>query len=58
MGQHDNSYKQFFSYPQMVADLLRDFVPNLEVDKLDFNTLEKVSGSYISDDLRDREGCD
>jgi len=55
MGKHDSSYKQFFSYPQLVADLLRDFVPNLEVDKLDFDSLEKVSGSYISDDLRDRE---
>ncbi len=38
-----------------MADLLRGFVREDWVEKLDFSTLEKVSGSYVSDDLRSRE---
>ena len=34
---------------------VRGFVPEVWVKQLDFATLEKVSGSYVSDDLRDRE---
>ena len=52
---HDHSYKLLFSEPEVVIDLLQGFVHEDWVDKLDFNTLEKVSGSYISDDLRARE---
>ena len=39
----------------MVADLLRGFVHEPWVDGLDFASLEKVSGSYVTDDLRERE---
>lgn len=39
----------------MVADLLRGFVPEPWVQEVDFATLEKVSGSYVSDDLRTGE---
>lgn len=39
----------------MVADLLRGFVRDDWVSDLDFSTLEKVGGSYVSDDLRERE---
>jgi predicted transposase/invertase (TIGR01784 family) len=53
--EHDNSYKQLFSHPRMVEDLLRGFISQKWVKELDFNTLEKASGSYVSDDLRDRE---
>jgi len=53
--EHDSSYKQLFSHPQMVKDLLRGFIQEDLVTELDFRTLTKVSGSYISDDLRDRE---
>jgi Putative transposase, YhgA-like len=38
-----------------VRDLLRGFVHEDWVTQLDYETLEKVSGSYVSDDLRDRE---
>ena len=55
MGQHDNSYKLLFSHPEMVRDLLVGFVGEPWVADLDFTTLEKVGGSYIADDLRDRE---
>jgi len=39
----------------MVQELLQTFVRESWVAELDFSTLEKVSGSYVSDDLRDRE---
>ncbi len=52
---HDVSYKTLFSHPQMVADLLQGFVREPWVAEADFTTLEKVSGSYVSDDLRQRE---
>ena len=52
---HDHSYKLLFSHAEMVADLLRGFVREDWVQELDFATLEKVSGSYVSDDLRERE---
>jgi hypothetical protein len=52
---HDHSYKLLFSHPEMVADLIRGFVREEWVEHLDFSSLEKVSGSYIADDLRERE---
>ncbi len=55
MTSHDNSYKLLFSHARMVEDLLRGFVHEAWIEELDFGTLEKVSGSYITDDLRDRE---
>lgn len=39
----------------MVIDLLQGFVHEPWVAELDFTTLEIVSGSYVSDDLRGRE---
>lgn len=51
---HDHGYKLLFSYPEMVADLLRGFVREAWVQQLDFSTLERIDGSYISDDLRER----
>ena len=53
---HDHSYKALFSHSEMVADLLRGFVREEWVNELDFSTLEKDNGSYITDDLRER--CD
>jgi len=38
----------------MVSDLLQGFIPGTWIDELDLTTLEKCSGSYVSDDLRDR----
>ncbi|MBK1694917.1 transposase [Chromatium weissei] len=55
MNSHDPSYKLLFSHPQMVRDLLIGFVNESWVADLDFDTLEQISGSYISDDLRERE---
>jgi predicted transposase YdaD len=55
VANHDNGYKLLFSHAPMVADLLRGFVKERWVKDLDFSTLERVSGGYVSDDLRDRE---
>nr|WP_298410245.1 Rpn family recombination-promoting nuclease/putative transposase [uncultured Halomonas sp.] len=52
---HDHSYKLLFSHPKMVKDLLIGFVKEDWVAQLDFSTLEKVSGSYITDTLQNRE---
>lgn len=38
---HDAGYKNFFSNPEMVASLLREFVPEDFVAELDFSTLER-----------------
>ena len=55
MPEHDNSYKLLFSHAEMVADLLRGFVREPWVNEVDLDTLERVSGSFVTDDLRDRE---
>ena len=39
----------------MMCDLLVGFVEEPWIDELDLTTLEKASGSYVADDLRDRE---
>ncbi|HSG38711.1 MAG TPA: hypothetical protein VLE27_03645 [Thermoanaerobaculia bacterium] len=49
MADHDNSYKLLFSHPEMVRDLLLGFVHEAWVRHLDFSTLEKFSGGYVSD---------
>ena len=55
MGIHDSGYKQLFAFPARVEDLPRGFVRETWVDDLDFSTLERKNGSYVSDDLRERE---
>jgi hypothetical protein len=52
---HDSSYKLLFSHARMIEDLLKGFVHEDWVAQLDFSSLEKVNGSYISDNLRGRE---
>ena len=54
MPDYDRGYKLLFSNPEMVRDLLLGFVKEDWVATLDFDSLEKVSGSYVSDDLRER----
>jgi len=55
MAKHDNGYKLLFSHVSMVADALRGFIKEDWVQEVDFETLERVEGSYVSDDLRKRE---
>ena len=54
MIDHDSSYKHIFSHAEIIADLLRGFVREDWVEQIDYATLERVSGSYVTDDLRDR----
>ncbi len=54
MARNDPNYRLFFSYPEMVEDLLKGFVHEDWVSQLDFGTLERVNGNFVSDDLEDR----
>jgi predicted transposase/invertase (TIGR01784 family) len=51
---HDNGYKALFSHPAMVADLIRGYVHEDWVRDLDFSTLEKIDGSFVTPGLRGR----
>lgn len=55
MEEHDGSYRQFFSSPRMVKDLLTGFIHDDWVSELDFNEMEAVETSFVSDALRKRE---
>lgn len=55
-NQHDHSYKLLFSEPRTVRDLLTGFVREEWVERLDLDSLEKISSTFVTDDLRDREG--
>ena len=55
LKKQDQSYRQIFSHPEIVEELLQGFVHEKWVHKVDFSTLEKHNGRYVSDDLRDRE---
>jgi hypothetical protein len=52
---HDSSYKFLFSNPEFVRDLIIGFIPDDWLHTLDYETLEKVPGSYITDDFKKRE---
>ena len=54
MAGNDPYYRLFFSHSRMVEDLLRGFVREDWVARLDFGTLERVNGSFVSEDLKDR----
>ena len=53
-NDHDSSYKFLFSTPELVRDLILGFVPDEWLHSLDYTTLEKVPGSYITEDFRHR----
>jgi predicted transposase YdaD len=49
---HDAAHKSFFSFPEVVQSLILGFIPGKWVSRLNFKSLEKVSGHFVSDDLR------
>jgi predicted transposase/invertase (TIGR01784 family) len=55
MADHDNGYKLLFSHAAVVADVLRGFVKEKWVEEVDFESLERVDGSFVSDELLSRE---
>ena len=52
----DPNYKRLFSFPRMVEDLLRGFLPGQWLAELDFSTLDKLPAEYVSDELLKRHG--
>ena len=53
-ARHDASYKHLFSSPKVVRHLVEGFIPDEEIKRLDFSTLERMNASYVSEDLRER----
>ena len=53
--EKDISYRLIYSYPEMVEDLLRQFIAEDWIDQLNFATLEKVSERDIDQRLLRRE---
>lgn len=51
---HDSHYKLLFSHPEMVRDLLIGFVPGDWSQTAQFDSLERVNASYVSDTDRQR----
>lgn len=49
---HDASYKLVFSFREVVRDLIHGFIGHPWLRSLDWNSLEPVPGSYVSDRLR------
>ena len=52
----DPAYKQLFSQPRMVEDLLHGFAARDWSRSLDFASLAPLPASYVSHDLRQRHG--
>lgn len=55
MNDSDHPYKRLFSHPEMIADLIRGFLDPKLASGCDLSTLERCNGSYVTDDLRERE---
>ena len=54
-NESDSGYKSLFSTKELVRDLIMGFVPDEWLHSLDYTTLEKIPGSYITEDFRSRE---
>ncbi len=54
MAEHDAGYKLLFSFPQTVRSFLENFLPPEWQDMLNLDSLEKMNGSYVTEDLRSR----
>ena len=52
--QHDAAYKNLFTDPDMVASLLRRFVPADVVADMDFSSLEPFPAEHVAEDRRER----
>jgi len=55
MSDRDRGYKQIFSSPQMMKDLLVGFIHEDWVREIDLDSFERQDGSFVSEDLRARE---
>jgi hypothetical protein len=55
LGQHDSSYRLFFSHVRMVCDLLREILGEAWVDRIDLASAERVPASFTSRRHQSRE---
>src|SRR4051795_4259878 len=55
VGQHDLSYRLFFSHRRMIQDLLREIVGERWVERLDLDSGELADPSFVSDKHDNRE---
>ena len=53
---HDPAYKLLFARPRMVRDLLDGFAARGWSGALDFDTLDPLPASFVSEDLQQRHG--
>jgi hypothetical protein len=51
---HDTGYKLLFSHPEMVRDLLTGYLGGPWIEQADFESLERVNASYVSETERQR----
>ena len=47
-NHHDTGYKELFSYPEFVQQLIEGFAPSEITELMDFSTLSNHSGNYIT----------
>jgi len=47
-NHHDTGYKELFSHPEFVQQLVEGFAPNEIASLMDFSTLKNHSGNYIT----------
>ncbi|WP_268874689.1 Rpn family recombination-promoting nuclease/putative transposase [Vreelandella massiliensis] len=47
-NHHDTGYKELFSYPEFVQQLIEGFAPADIAGLMDFSTLTNHSGNYIT----------
>jgi predicted transposase/invertase (TIGR01784 family) len=52
---HDSGYKKLFSNPVIVKELMLSFVHEPWVKELDYNTLERIDKSFITEEFIERE---
>ena len=53
--RHDRSYRRLFSQPRLVEELILGFWNEAWIERLDFTTLERANGSFVTPKLRARD---
>ena len=56
MAKHDSGYHLLFSHPELVEDLMRNFVPEDWVKQLDFSRMERINAKFHAKGLEQRDG--
>ncbi|HBL26113.1 MAG TPA: hypothetical protein DD490_04680, partial [Acidobacteria bacterium] len=56
VGRQDLAYRLLFSHRRTVEELVCGFVKEPWVDQLDFTTLKRANASFVSPELKGRDG--